>query len=282
MINLGVIWSLCSAYAPSAFEQLAAIIKAGPVEDAGRAGLQIKKIGSTALIEMRGPMLKSAGWALGWGVAGSVETEQAMIAAANDPDVESILWVIDSAGGSVDGLDSLYNTVAQVNQEKPVTVQVDGMMASAALYVASAANSIYANKRDLVGSIGARMMLYDFSEMFKNEGIKAIPIDTGEHKSAGAMGTPISKEQIAEFQKIVDGYFADFKDAVITGRKMDKGSFDALADGRIFFANEEPIQSGLIDGIRSTRSAFADMLKRGDNDQARRRARARMKLLEIS
>jgi len=287
MFNLGFIWSLFGGVSSQVFDKLANSIKAGPVDDAARSGLDIKKIGSTALVEMRGPMLKEAGWLSAWGFAGTVETEQALLAAANDNEIESILWVIDSAGGSVDGLDSLYKTAKSIGKEKEITVQVDGMLASAALYVASAANKIYANRRDLIGSIGARMMIYDYSAAFENAGIKAIPIDTGEFKSAGAMGTEITKEQQADFQRVVDGYFADFVLAVTEGRPISKKDFDSLADGRIFFADEQPIETGLIDGIRSTRQAFSDVLAKNDTLQAANRTRlmasadARLRLLSL-
>lgn len=281
LINMGYVWSIFSGAMPQIESQLPAIVKSGPVDDASRHGYKVQKVGHTAMIEMRGPMLKSAGWLMNYGFAGSVETEQALISAADDDSIESILWMIDSPGGCVDGLDSLYKTAKQINAEKPITVQVDGMLASAAMYVASAAGDIYANRRDLIGSIGARMMLYDYSEMFKEAGIKAIPIDTGEYKSAGAMGTEITEAQQAEFQKIVEGYFADFSAAVLEGRPISKESFDNLADGRVFFANEEPTDTGLISGIKSTREAIHGMLQAGDNVRSRRNAIARLKMLDI-
>jgi len=282
MFNLGFIWSLFSGVSSQVFDKLTHSIKAGPVDDAQRSGLMVQKVGATAMITMSGPMLKQAGWLINYGFAGTQETEEALLAAANDNEVDSILWMIDSAGGSVDGLDSLYNTAKSVNKEKKITVQVDGMLASAALYVASAADEIYANRRDLIGSIGARMMLYDYSAMFNGAGIKAIPIDTGEFKSAGAMGLEITEAQIKEFQKIVDGYFADFSDAVLEGRPISKADFDAIADGRIFFADDEPVKTGLITGIKSTRQALSDMLVKGDNISSNRyTAQARLKMLDI-
>jgi ClpP class serine protease len=125
-------------------------------------------------------------------------------------------------------------------------------------------------------------MLYDYSAMFNGAGIKAIPIDTGEFKSAGAMGLEITEAQIKEFQKIVDGYFADFSEAVLEGRPISKADFDAIADGRIFFADDEPVKTGLITGIKSTRQALSDMLVRGDNISSNRyTAQARLKMLDI-
>jgi signal peptide peptidase SppA len=273
-------FNACWAIYPTALSAVTEAVKkavtAGPVEDAQRYGLPIQKIGKTAIVSMKGPMLKEAGfWSL-YGFAGSRDTANALKAAANDPDVESILWVVDSPGGSVDGLYELAETVKAVNAEKPITVQVDGMMASAAVYATAYADKIYAGPRDLVGSIGTRIMLYDYSQMFANAGIKAIPIDTGEHKSAGALGTEITEEQQAEFQRIADGYFDDFMAVLRDGRGFNDTE---LADGRVFFANEEPLTSGLIDGVRSLDEALATVAITAQS--TRRTASAKLRLLEI-
>ena len=272
------VWSHYTGAIPQTMAMLKKAISAGPVDDATRAGLPVKREGSTAIISMKGPMIKDAGIWSYFGFAGSRDTAQALESAAADKDIESILWVVDSPGGSVDGLIELADTVKAVNAVKPITVQVDGMMASAAVYVTAGASRIYAGRRDLVGSIGTRMMLYDFSEMFKSEGIKAIPIDTGEHKSAGAMGTEITEEQQAEFQRIVDGYFADFKEQLVSGRGLTDETFDKLADGRVFFANEEPMEYGLIDGIQSIQQTINQMVA---PSQRRQTAQAKLKLLSL-
>jgi len=191
-----------------------------------------------------------------------------------------VLWVIDSPGGSVDGLVELADTVQAVKQVKPIIAQVDGMMASAALYAAAGATEIYAGKRDLIGSIGTRIMLYDFSEMFSNEGVKAIPIDTGEHKSAGAMGTEITEEQQAEFQRIVDGYFSDFMATLQNGRGISQKELKPLADGRVFFAEEEPLEAGLIDGIQSLEQTLSTIIQTKQSNR-KTKAEAALRMLSL-
>ena len=269
-------WSIC----PQVLPLLAQAIKraeAGPVDDAQRYGLPVQKRGSTALVTLRGAMIKQAGWMSRYGFAGSRDTGVAIAAALADEVVEQIVMVVDSPGGSVDGLDELAQTVKAANAVKPVIVQVDGMMASAAVYASAYASRIYAGRRDLIGSIGTRIALYDYSEMFKESGIRAIPVDTGEHKSAGMMGTEITPEQEAEFQRIVDGYFADFLDVVEDGRGIDRPTLEALADGRVFFANEEPLQYGLIDGVQSLEQTLAMFTSKS----SRREAQARLAMLDL-
>jgi len=254
-------------------------VHAGPIEDIQRSGVPVQKSGNTAIVQMKGAMIKDAGFWSYYGFAGTRDTANALKAAAADSDIEQIVWVIDSPGGSVDGLSELADVVRAVNDVKPIYVQVDGMMASAALYAAANASAIYAGRRDLIGSIGTRIMLYDYSEMFNREGIEAVAIDTGEHKSAGAMGLKITDEQKAEFQRIADGYFSDFLATVETGRGMNRKTLESLADGRVFFADEEPLDSGLIDGIQTLDETLATIVQ--PTQLNRRTAQARLRLLSI-
>ena len=250
--------------------------KSGPVEDAQRSGLPTQKYNNAAIIQVKGPIVKEAGWLAYFGFAGSRETQEALEAAASDEEIENIVMVMDTPGGSVDGLAELGDAVHRINQIKPITVHVDGMLASAGYYIAAGATNIYANRMDLIGSIGTRIMLYDYSEYFNELGIKAIPIDTGEHKSAGAEGTEITEAQQAEFQRIVDGYFDDFISVINRGRTIP--DLDSLADGRVFFA-ADAVKNGLIDGIKS----LDETLKQTQPaTHSTRQARARLKNLSFT
>lgn len=269
-------WAICPAAMPIVSEAIKRAV-AGPVDDAQRYGLPVQKSGNTAVVSLRGAIIKEAGWLSRYGFAGSRDTAMALKSAAADEDIEQIVMVVDSPGGSVDGLDELAQSVKDANAVKPVIVQVDGMMASAAVYASAYASKIYAGRRDLIGSIGTRIALYDYSQMFADAGIRAVPVDTGEHKSAGLMGTEITEAQEAEFQRIVDGYFADFLNVVEQGRGIDRDLLEILADGRVFFANEEPLESGLIDGI----ATMDQTINRVTSKLSRRSAQARLSMLDL-
>lgn len=223
----------------------------GPADDAGLRGLPIQKVGRTAIVSLTGPILKSPPrWLAAYGIVGTRQVQAALQSAIADKGVESIVLRVDSPGGSVDGLAEFGDFVLAARQVKPVIAQVDGMAASAAYYVASQATKIYAGRMDLIGSIGTRLMLYDFSRAFEKEGVRAIPIDTGKYKSAGAMGTEITKEQQADFQRLVDAYFNDFVSTIVRGRGMAESQVRKVADGRVFTA-AEALELGLIDGIQT-------------------------------
>lgn len=237
------------------------------------ARLPYQKEGAVALIRIRGVMEKLPSLFLSlFGGTSTALVRRAVEKAAADEEVEAIMLVIDSPGGSVDGLAELADAIYAARQTKPVTAQIDGMAASAGYYVASQASSIVAHRMDMVGSIGTLLLLYDYSKMFEEEGIEAVAIDTGEYKSAGVMGTEITDAQRADFQRIVDAYFADFKAMVRRGRNVPQ--LDELADGRVFMA-KEALKNGLIDGIQTFEQTLTDFSWAEQARRAAESARAR-------
>lgn len=248
---------------------------AGPIEDAQRHGIRVKKQGSTAVVDLVGPMMKNVGW-LGrlLGFTSTTDVQMAIRASALDDDVTQIVLRIDSPGGEVAGLVELGNEIEAVSKTKRVTAQVDGMAASAAYWVASRATTINAGKLDMVGSIGVRILLYDFSEMFKEAGIRPVPIDTGEYKSLGAMGTEVTENHEVHLQHLVDDTFKEFKAVVMDGRGLTSEQFDKVADGRVFHAHEA-VGLGLVDQIQTMDQTMALIQQQ---NQRRQRSAARLKL----
>lgn len=279
MLPLSQLWAM----EPMAFEQFtrqAIVVREGPVADAEHSGLPLKKVGGTAVISLVGVMLKSPPlWLQRYGFVGTTAVKAAVSAAAADKSVDQIVLRIDSPGGVVDGNAELADTVYAARQVKPVIAQVDGIMASAAYYVGSQATAIYSGRMDMVGSIGVRLMLYDFSRLFANEGIEAIPIDTGKYKSAGAMGTPITDEQKADFQRIVDAYYNDFVSAIVRGRGMTDAQVRQVGDGRVFTATEA-LQLGLIDKIQPIEQTLAEFSQASARSRLAK-ARAEVFLAEL-
>jgi signal peptide peptidase SppA len=230
-------------------------------------------IGGVSVIPIVGVMWKDARFR---GYADTRAITDSVKAASGDDNVRAIVLRIDSPGGSVDGLAELGDAILSARGVKPVIAQVDGMAASAAYYAASQASRIVAGRMDMVGSIGTRIMLYDFSKYFSEVGIKAIPIDSSPEdrpfKSAAIQGTEITELQQADFQRIVDDYFGDFRNVVIRGRGMSAESFDAVADGRVW-VGDEARKVGLIDGLATlgeTLAALSGSIAVTDRARARR------------
>lgn len=238
--------------------------------------------GDTAVIHIQGIILKRESLWTKYGFATSTQAvERAMNAAVADKDIRSIVLNVDSPGGTVDGMHRLVQAVGKTNKQKPVIGQVDGLAASAGYWPLSQASAIYAGPGDEVGSIGVRLMLYDFSRAFENAGIEAVPIDTGKFKSAGAMGTEITAEQRAYFQSQVDAYFADFMGDVRKGRKLTEKRAAEVGDGRTFIA-KQALELGLIDGIQSIEETLKTARRMTGKSNQAAKARARLREIEAA
>lgn len=218
---------------------------------ARRRGKRFQMDGAVAILEMNGEMTREeTSW--GDGVS-TLALQRQFRAARKDSDVLSAAWVINSPGGSVDGIDELWQDASAFARDKPLYAFITGMGASAAMYVASAANQIFAHKSAMVGSLGVYSYVYDLSKVAEAQGVAVKVYRDGEMKGAGIPGTPITPEMDKEFQAIVDGYGRQFRSAFRTGRNAAGKDFtpeqtNALFDGRIHFASKAR-DMGLIDGV---------------------------------
>jgi signal peptide peptidase SppA len=209
---------------------------------------------TTAVIRIAGTMAKSAG---SFGGSSTVQTRREVRAAVNDPNVSGILLAIDSPGGNVAGTADLAADVKAARRKKPVWAHIDDLGASAAYWVASQADQVFANTPTaLVGSIGTYGSVMDMSAAAERAGIRVHVFRTGPLKGAGSPGDVVTDEQLAHMQKRVDDTQTHFDDAVRKGRGLTAAQMDAVRTGGVWLA-EEAKSLRLIDGVRSLESTLA-------------------------
>lgn len=222
-----------------------------------------------AVIRVEGTLMKRAS-SLGGG--GTVQMRRDIRKAANDQDVAAILLAIDSPGGTVAGTDDLAAEVRAAARKKTVWAFVSDLCASAAYWVASQADAIYANSDTaLVGSIGTLMTVYDLSKAADAQGVEALVFATGPLKGAGTEGAPVSEEQRAYFQGLVDDSQKAFDAAVKKGRSMSDKQLAAARTGGVFGA-AEAAGRGLIDGVQTYEATLAALIR--ESSQRNRAGRA--------
>lgn len=219
---------------------------AATYEAPGKLG-EFRWDGDTAVIDVLGSITKY-GSSLSGMAYGTIGVRKAIRRAVADPNAKRILMVFDSPGGTVAGVDDLAEEVRKAAKSKPVLAYCEDLCASAAYWVASQATEVYANRSAVVGSIGVYMLVYDDSEAAAKEGVKAHLIKTSEFKGAGAPGLPVTDEQVSEWQRQINGVHAQFRQAVMRGRKLSAEQFEAVATGQVWEA-KEALKLGLIDGV---------------------------------
>ncbi|MDD3906574.1 MAG: signal peptide peptidase SppA [Candidatus Omnitrophica bacterium] len=176
-------------------------------------------------------------------------------AALNDPAVKSIVLDVDSPGGSVDGITELSDLIYAARGKKPINAYTDGQMASAAYWIGSAADKIYATKSAEVGSIGVYAVVHDFSRSAKNEGIDTTVIKAGKYKAAGYAYKHLSEDDQSAIQDNVNSYYDLFVDGVARNRGISAEDALKLANGKTYIG-KKAVNIGLIDGIRNIEEVF--------------------------
>ncbi len=216
---------------------------------------------TVGIIDIQGTLTKS-GSSLSR-ASSLVSIRRSIRVAAADEEIDAILLRIDSPGGTVAGTGDVAAEVMAARQKKPVWAYVEDLTASAAYWIASQAEKIFANNGTaLVGSIGTMIGLYDMSARAAANGIKAVVIKTGRLKGAGFVGTEITDEQKAYWQEIADKTQVAFTAGVARGRGRTAEQVEAeWMEGRVWNAGDA-VTMGLIDGIQSLEVTVAELSKR--------------------
>lgn len=222
-----------------------------------------------AIIELSGSLTKQASSFAS--SRSTVAARRQVRNAASDDAVTGILLHIDSPGGMVAGTVDLADEIASAKKKKPVYAYIEDLGASAAYWIASQADKVYANRSAEVGSIGVFMAVTDWSAFAEKEGAKVHVIRFGEFKGAGMPGTEVTEAQVAEWQKSVNNYGDMFIEAIAAGRGLSKAQVKQLADGRIHGA-AAAADLKLIDGVQTLDATLAALVGAGTPSKPRRNA----------
>lgn len=187
-------------------------------------------------------------------ISGGTSTEQlardfdALVAS---PDVEAIVLDVESPGGQVAGVPELAEKVFKARGTKPIIAVANSMMASAAYYIASAADEVVATPSALVGSIGVVMLHFDESEAMKSLGVTPTLISAGKHKTSGNPYEPLTDETRELLQEMVDESYDQFVASVAKHRATTKRDVKARY-GEGFVLTAAPAKAdGLVDRIET-------------------------------
>ncbi|MHB8973582.1 MAG: signal peptide peptidase SppA [Pirellulaceae bacterium] len=184
-----------------------------------------------------------------YGGTATMQVEQDCQRALADSQVKAIVLLVDSPGGSALGNEEVSRTIMAARGRKPITAFVRGMAASAAYYLASAADKIVASPSSTIGSIGTVLVHAEESKYDDRVGLKFTPIFHGQHKADGNPYEPLSEQSRQSLQRYVDGYGAQFVEAVARHRGIAAKDVTArFGQGQVFLA-DEALRLGMIDSV---------------------------------
>jgi protease-4 len=199
-------------------------------------------------------------------VSGTITDSDDIVEALRDfqhaHSIKAVVVRIDSPGGGVAASQEIYHAILELRTEKPVVASFGGVAASGGYYIASACDAIVANPGSLTGSIGVIMEMGNVQELLQKIGVQAEVLKAGTYKDMGSPVRPLTDEERAILQQMIDSVHTQFITAVASGRKMDEAKVRALADGRIY-SGEQAHALGLVDSLGGLRDAITMAGERG-------------------
>ena len=214
-------------------------------------------LGDTAIIGINGPLMKRESFSFFFFGGTSYSFIQAAVKAAlADDEVASIVLRVDSPGGMVNGLEETADLIFNARAKKPIVAYADGMMASAAYEIGSAAGEIVAGATAMVGSIGVLMVHEDWSKYNEKNGIDVTYLTAGKYKALGNPDEPLSDLARETFQGELNYLYTLFVETVARNRDVEEGQvLSDMADGRIFIG-QQAMAAGLVDYVGNFELAY--------------------------
>ena len=191
--------------------------------------------------------------------------------AAKDRAVKAVILRIHSPGGTATASEIIYGEIQRFKANKPVPVvaQLVGIATSGAYYAAMAAESVYANPTTVTGSIGVIFVSVNVSGLMEKLGLANQTITTGPYKDMGSPLRPMTPEDRALMQGVLNDLYQRFVQVVAAGRpQLPAAHVAELADGRIYSATQAQA-NGLVDGIADLPGTIDEVRRRAGLDEVR-------------
>lgn len=177
--------------------------------------------------------------------------------------LKALIIRINSPGGSPVQAEYMYNLMHYYKKEHPnvktYAVCVD-LCASAAYYVAVAADEIYASPASMVGSIGVLYNGFGFVDVMNKVGVTRRLMTAGANKGFMDPYSPFTDIEKEKMQVMLDIVHQQFIQRVKDGRGTRLHINDDTFSG-LFWTGEQALTQGLIDGYGSSGQVARDVIK---------------------
>lgn len=183
-------------------------------------------------------------------------------AAFENEQAQAVVLHINSPGGSPvqSGMINDELTRLKEKHKKPLYAVVSDTCASGAYYIAVAADKIFVDKASIVGSIGVRMDGFGFTGTMEKMGVERRLLTAGSNKAMLDPFSPVSPEQQAHAQTMLNQIHQQFIDVVRKHRGKRLRETPEIFSGLIW-TGQEAIQLGLVDELGSVDSVARDVVQ---------------------
>ena len=212
----------------------------------------------TAVVQIHGEIASEAEASADW-IVGALRD------AFGDEGSQAVVLLINSPGGSPVQAGIINDEIRRLKDkhQKPVYAVVEESCASAAYYIAVAADQIFVDKASIVGSIGVLMDGFGFTGLMDKLGVERRLMTAGENKGFLDPFSPQTKTQRAYAQTMLDQIHQQFIQVVRDGRGKRLKETPELFSG-LFWTGQQAIELGLADALGSLDYVAREVVKAED------------------
>ena len=221
---------------------LGAIVWLGMDRSVGMHGSDIMRP-HTAVVEIKGEIASGA-------EASAEAVISSMRSAFEDEGAQAVVLLINSPGGSPVQAGILNDEIRRLKvlHKKPVYVVVEETCASAAYYIAVAADQIFVDKASVVGSIGVLMDGFGFTGLMDKLGVERRLMTAGQNKGFLDPFSPQTEKQKEFAQAMLNQIHQQFIGAVKEGRG-DRLQETSETFSGLFWTGDQAVKMGLADHL---------------------------------
>lgn len=208
-----------------------------------------------AVIPVTGPIMRYAN--LFTRISGATSTQELatdLQAALDDPKVRAIVLNVDSPGGEATGINELADMIHAARGRKPIKAYVGGTGASAAYWIASAADEVIVDDTALLGSIG---VVVEVAIRKEADGIKRYTITSSN--APNKRPDLETEEGRAEIAKSIDALAEVFVAKVARNLGVDPEGVPAMGDHGGLRVGAAAVDAGLAHRLGSLESLLTEL-----------------------
>jgi protease IV len=212
----------------------------------------------TALVEVHGEISSES-------ESNADDLNASLRSAFEDEGARAVMIRFNSPGGSPVQAGLVHDEIVRLKakHKKKVYAVCEEMCASAAFYMAVAADQIYVDKASIVGSIGVLMDGFGFTGVMDKLGVERRLMTAGSNKGMLDPFSPRNPDQEVYAQAMLDQIHQQFIKVVREGRgkrlKEDANTFSGM-----FWNGEQAVALGLADHLGNIDNVARDVVKAED------------------
>ncbi len=165
-----------------------------------------------------------------------------------DDSIQAVVLRVNSPGGGASPSEVIAHEVNLISDVKPIIVSMGTVAASGGYMISSYADQIFASPNTITGSIGVYGLIANLQDIANENGITWDVVKTGPFADVGTVARPLTQQELALTQQLVDDSYDTFLSLVTESRPLTRQEVQTVAQGRVW-SGVDAQSVGLVDSL---------------------------------